>query len=151
MGSTGAGSDYRHLNGSATTPQEVHMLKILIADESREFRKFIRRVSEAEQDLEVAGEATIGPELLTLARQLKPDVALVDVALSGMGGLEGARRIKLELPDTRVILLSLVDESAVRDAAMRYGADAFLSKGAPISEILTQIRGRRSKAFTGGA
>ncbi|HEV2222655.1 MAG TPA: response regulator transcription factor [Candidatus Acidoferrales bacterium] len=127
------------------------MLKILIADESREFRKFIRRVSEAEQDLEVAGEATSGPELLTLARQLKPDVALVDVALSGMGGLEEARRIKLELPDTRVILLSLVDESAVRDAAMRYGADAFLSTGAPISEILTQIRGRRSKAFTGGA
>ena len=84
-------------------------------------------------------------------RQLKPDVALVDVALSGMGGLEGARKIKLELPDTRVILLSLVDESAVRDAAMRYGADAFLSKSAPISEILTQIRGRRSKAFTGGA
>jgi DNA-binding NarL/FixJ family response regulator len=151
MGSTGAGCDYRNLNGSATKPQEVHMLKILIADESREFRKFIRRVSEAEQDLEVAGEATSGPELLTLARQFKPDVALVDVALSGMGGLEGARRIKLELPDTRVILLSLVDESAVRDAAMRYGADAFLSKGAPISEILTQIRGRRSKAFTGDA
>ena len=65
------------------------MLKILIADESREFRKFIRRVSEAEQDLEVTGEAISGPELLTLARHLKPDVALVDIASSGMGGLEG--------------------------------------------------------------
>ena len=127
------------------------MFKILIADESREFRKFIRRLSESETDLEVVGEATGGPELLTLARQLKPDVALVDFALSGMGGLEGARRIKEELPGTRVILLSLVDETAVRDAAMRYGADAFLNKGAPISEMFKQIRGQKMKAFTGGS
>ena len=126
------------------------MLRILIADESREFRKFIRRLSESEIDLEVVGEATSGPELLTLARELKPDVALVDFALSGMGGLEGARRIKEDLPATRVILLSLVDEAAVRDAAVRYGADAFLNKDAPISEMFKQIRGQRSKSFAGG-
>lgn len=129
----------------------MHILKMLIADESREFRKFLRRVSGAEQDLEVVGEATNGPELLTLAQRLKPDVALVDIALSGMGGLEGARRIKVELPNTRVILLSLVDEAAARDAAMRYGVDAFLTKGAPISEILTLIRERKSKTFRAGA
>jgi len=127
------------------------MLRILIADENREFRKFVRRISEPEPDLAVIGEATSGPELLMLAQQLKPDVALVDIALSGMGGLDGAKRIKTELPETRVILLSLVDEATVRDAAMRYGADAFLNKGAPISEMFTQIRARKSRGVAGRA
>jgi two-component system response regulator DesR len=127
------------------------MTKILIADESREFRKFLRRVSEIEKDLEVVGEATSASELLVSARQFTPDVVLVDVALSGMGGLEGARRIKSELPGTRVILLSVVDELAVRDAAAKYGADALLNKGAPISEIFALIREQKSKAVKGCA
>jgi DNA-binding NarL/FixJ family response regulator len=129
-------------NGVAAVMKKAPVLKILLADESREFRKFIRRLSEVEWDIEVVGEAANGHELLPLVRQLKPDVVLADIALSGMEGLEGARRIKAEMPRTRVILLSVVDEDALRIAAAKYGADGFLLKGAPIVEIFSRIRGK---------
>jgi DNA-binding NarL/FixJ family response regulator len=117
-------------------------LKILLADESREFRKFIRRLSEPEVDLEVVGEASSGQELVPLARRLKPNVVVLDIALSGIEGLQGARSIKAELPETRIVLLSVVDEPALRDAAQRYGADVFVSKDAQISDIFSYIRGK---------
>ena len=129
-------------NGVAAVMKKAPVLKVLLADESREFRKFIRRLSEVEWDIEVVGEAANGHELLPLARQLKPDVVLADIALSGMEGLEGARRIKVEMPHTRVILLSVVDEDALRVAAAKYGADGFLLKDAPIAEIFSRIRGK---------
>ena len=118
------------------------MLKIHLVDESREFRKSISWPCEVEWDIEVDGEAANGHELLPLARQLKPDVAMADIALSGMEGLEGARRIKVEIARTRVILLSVVDEDALRVAAAEYGADSFLLKAAPIAEIFSNIRGK---------
>ncbi|HEV2489091.1 MAG TPA: response regulator transcription factor [Candidatus Acidoferrales bacterium] len=129
-------------SGVAAVTKKVPLLKVLLADESREFRTFIRRLSEVEWDIEVVGEATNGHELLPLVRQLRPDVVLADIALSGMEGLEGARRIKAETPATRVILLSVVDEPALRVAAAKYGADVFLPKDAPISEIFSRIRGK---------
>lgn len=125
-------------------------LGVLIADESREFRKFMRRQFEAETDFEVVGEVLSGSELLPLARQLKPDVVLVDIALSGMAGLEGARRIKSEMPSALVIFLSVVDEEALREAAARYGADDFLTKGLPISEMFSQIRRRAAREVRRG-
>jgi two-component system, NarL family, nitrate/nitrite response regulator NarL len=122
-------------------------MRILIADESRDFRKFIRRRFEPQSDFEVIGEALSGSELLPLVRQLKPDIVLVDIAFSGMAGLEGTRRIKVEMPSTRVIFLSVVDEEALRDAAARYGADDFLTKDLPISEMFSHIRRRTAKTM----
>ncbi|MGB6875148.1 MAG: response regulator transcription factor [Candidatus Acidiferrales bacterium] len=130
--------------------EKVRVLRILIADESREFRKFIRRQFEAEADFDVIGEVLSGSDLLPQVRQLKPDVVLVDIALSGMAGLEGTRRLKAEIPSTRVIFLSIVDEEALRDAAARYGADDFLTKGLPISEMFAHIRRRAAKAMPRG-
>lgn len=134
--------------GLAVAMKSSSNLKILLADESREFRKFIRRLSEVEWDIEVVGEVANGHELLPLVRQLKPDVVVADIALSGMEGLEGTRRIKAELPQTKVILLSVVDVYALRAAARKYGADAFLRKDAPIAEIFSHIRGRPSAQTT---
>lgn len=125
--------------------RKAHAARILIADESREFRKFIRRQFEANGEFEVAGEVLSGNEFLPLARELRPDVVLVDIALSGMAGLEGARNIKAEIPSTKVIFLSVVDEQVLRDAAGRYGADDFLSKDSPISEMFSHIRAARRK------
>lgn len=129
-------------DGAATVVKKLPVFKVLVADESREFRKFIRRLSEGESDIEVVGEAASGHELLPLVLRFRPDVVLADIALSGMEGLEGARCIKAELPRTRVILLSVVDENALRLAAAKYGADGFLLKDAPIASIFSQIRGK---------
>lgn len=129
---------------------KARALRILIADEARGFRKFIRRRFEADGEFEVVGEVLSGNELLPLARELRPDVVVVDIALSGMAGLEGTRRIKAEMPSTRVIFLSVIDEEALREAAGRYGADDFLSKDVPISELLSHIRRGVPNAFWKG-
>lgn len=125
-------------------------VKILIADESRQFRKFIRRRFDSEADFEVVGEVLSGNELLPLSRQLRPDVILVDIALSGMAGLEGARRIKSEMPSTAVVFLSVVEEDALREAAVRYGADDFLTKDVLIPELFSRVRRCAAKTPPGG-
>ena len=129
-------------NAVVAVMKTAPVLRILLADESREFRKSISWPSEVEWDIEVVGEAANGHELLPLACQLTPDVAMAGIALSGMEGLEGARRIKVEMARTRVILLPAVDEDALRVAAAEYGADSFLLKAAPIAEIFSNIRGK---------
>jgi DNA-binding NarL/FixJ family response regulator len=125
-------------------------LRILIADESRQFRKFIRRRFDSEAGFEVVGEVLSGSDLLPLSKQLRPDVVLVDIALSGMAGLEEARRIKSEMPSTAVVFLSLVEEDALREAATRYGADDFLTKDVLISELFSRVRRCAAKSMPEG-
>lgn len=127
-----------------------YILKVLIADESRQFRKFIRRRFDSESDFEVVGEVLGGSEFLPFCRQFKPDVVLVDIALSGMAGLEGARRIKSEMPSIAVIFLSVFEEEALREAACRYGADDFLTKDVQISELFSRVRRCAARVMPGG-
>ena len=114
--------------------------KILIADANQGFRGFMRHLLEKNQDLALVTEAADGEGAVSVARHLKPQVVLVDIDLPKAGGLETTRRIKAELPQTRVILLSAVDGNVYRDAAKSCGADAFLLKGVPVSEVLSVIR-----------
>lgn len=114
-------------------------MKILLADDER-FRRFVRPILEREKDLKVVGVAVDAEEVARLTRQLKPDVVLMDIDLPGVDGLTAVRHIKASLPATKIIMLSAVDGEAYRKAAANSGADAFLPKSAPISEILSVIR-----------
>src|SRR5437899_12856191 len=105
------------------------MLKVLIADDSPAFRAFLHHILEMERDLRVVGEAADGEEAVQHARELKPDVVLIDIDLLGPDGLQAARRIKASMPTTRVIMLTGVDGKAYRVAAFRHGADLLLPKG----------------------
>src|SRR5437870_5633600 len=115
-------------------------MRVLIADESPSFRAFLRHILELECDLSVVGEVADGKEAVQHARELKPDVVLMDIDLPSPDGLQAARHIKASLPATRVIMLSRVDGEAYRVAAFRHGADLFLPKGAPVWEIVSLIR-----------
>jgi DNA-binding NarL/FixJ family response regulator len=98
----------------------------------------------------VVGEAADAEEVVRLAQQLKPDVVLMDIDLPGLDSLEAIRRVKASLPATKIIMLSAVDGETYSKAAEKSGADIFLSKSAPISEILSVIRhGRSAKAAPG--
>ncbi len=127
-------------------PREVkdRRLKVLIADAGHSYRKFLKHVLESTGDLKVVGEAADREEVVRLAHQLKPDVVLMDINLQGTDAFDVTWRIKARLPETKVIMLSVLDGETYRKAAAKCGADAFLFKSAEISELLSVIRWGRS-------
>jgi pilus assembly protein CpaE len=113
-------------------------VRVLIVDDNNEYRKYLRRVLSAQEDLIVENEAADGEDAILLAQQLKPDVILMDFNLPGIDGLNATRRIKEQLARTAVIILS--NDESCRDSAVSFGADAFLSKSSSLSEILAVVR-----------
>jgi DNA-binding NarL/FixJ family response regulator len=116
-------------------------MKVLIADNDKEYRTFMGRILKMNAGLRVVAEAGDGEEAVRLSRQFKPDLVLMDIDMPGLDGLQATRRLKAELPQTRVIILSGATGRAYSEAAARHGAEAFLPKNAPISEILSAIHG----------
>ncbi|KUK26564.1 MAG: Two component transcriptional regulator, LuxR family [Acetothermia bacterium 64_32] len=104
--------------------------------------------------VEVVGQAQGGSRALRLIRDLQPDVAVVDVALPGLSGIELCRRIRRRLPQVKVVLISMFDEPAWRAEAGRAGAAAYLLKGDPperiVDAVLRAARGEVLLPRTGG-
>ncbi|HSC72382.1 MAG TPA: response regulator transcription factor [Candidatus Methylomirabilis sp.] len=113
---------------------------ILIVDDNQGIRNILTRILQKGQEFSVVGEAEDGSEALELARALSPDLILMDLAMPRVNGLEATRRIKVERPGTKVIILTRYEEDAYRQAATQSGADAFLSKGTRLAELLATIR-----------
>jgi Response regulator containing a CheY-like receiver domain and an HTH DNA-binding domain len=89
--------------------------------------------------IEVVGEAANGQEALELARQLKPDVIVMDISMPYMDGIETTRQIKAELPEVRVLGLSMFDDDQAAHSMRLAGAEAFVSKTASSAEVLKAI------------
>ena len=106
-------------------------VRVLIADDDNVYRSYVRRMLETGADMNVVAEAVDGEEAVTLSRLLKPDLVLMDLDLPRLDGLQATRRLKAEVPKTRVIMLSTGGDETCRRAAEKYGADAFLPR-API-------------------
>ena len=115
-------------------------VRVLIADDDNVYRSYVRRMLETGADMNVVAEAVDGEEAVTLSRLLKPDLVLMDLDLPRLHGLQATRRLKAEVPKTRVIILSTVGDETCRRAAEKYGADAFLPKGTDIARLLSLIR-----------
>jgi len=113
---------------------------ILIVDDNSGVRNVLTRILQKGREFSVVGEAEDGSEALELARALSPDLILMDLAMPRVNGLEATRKIKVERPGTKVIILTRYDEGAYRQAATQSGADAFLPKGTRLAELLATIR-----------
>lgn len=114
---------------------------ILIADHEQSFRGFLRRTLARDPIFEMVAEATDGLEASVLAEVHKPDIIIMDMDMPLGDGLEATRRIRSRLPGAKLISLSLLGDEAHRRAAMASGADVFFPKGAPVSNIVSWIRG----------
>jgi NarL family two-component system response regulator LiaR len=115
-------------------------IKILIADDHAFVREGTRRILEQEPDLEVVAEAGDGEEAVRLASDLKPDVAIVDVAMPKLDGIEATRRIKALCPAVAVLVLSAYDDDQFVFGLLEAGAAGYLLKSVRGYEIVDAIR-----------
>jgi DNA-binding NarL/FixJ family response regulator len=110
-------------------------LRILIADDHTLVRAGLVTLMARMQDMEVVGEAGDGREALKLVRDLQPDIALMDIAMPGLNGLEAAERIHNEAPKTKVIILSMHANEEYVAQALKAGASGYLLKDAATTEL----------------
>jgi DNA-binding NarL/FixJ family response regulator len=118
------------------------MIRILIADDQALVRAGFRMILEAEEDLEVVGEATDGQEAVDMVRQLSPDVVLMDIRMPNLDGLEATRQV-VQLGDgepARVLMLTTFDLNEYVYEALRAGASGFLLKDVPAEQLVAGIR-----------
>ena len=115
-------------------------IRIIIADDHEISRIGIRRLVSGASDIEVLAEAANGSQTIDLTRSLKPDVILMDVLMPQVSGIEAAQRIKSDMKDTYVIMLSSADDQTSIERAMYAGADGYLSKEVTSEELVEAIR-----------
>jgi two-component system, NarL family, response regulator LiaR len=120
-------------------------ISVLITDDHAVVRQGLRMFLSRDPDLLVIGEASNGQEALQLARELKPDVVLMDLLMPVMDGIEATQAIRDELPEVEVIALTSVLEDASVTGAVRAGATGYLLKDTDSEELRRAI-----KAATGG-
>jgi DNA-binding NarL/FixJ family response regulator len=113
---------------------------LLLVDDNAPFRLLMWEIVAAEPDLHVVGEAADGAEAIRLTQELRPDIVLLDLVMPGVNGLEVLRWIKAERPEIKVIIVTVHDEDAYRQAVEASGADAFLLKKTLRTDLLPTIQ-----------
>ncbi len=116
-------------------------LGVLIVDDQALVRAGFRMILEAEEDVEVVGEAADGLEAVAAAQRLKPDVVLMDVRMPEMDGIEATRRLLADSGmSAKVVMLTTFDMDEYVYAALRAGASGFLLKDVPPEQLVAGIR-----------
>ncbi|MFH2053000.1 MAG: response regulator transcription factor [bacterium] len=114
-------------------------IRLLLADDHRIFRDGLRPLLDGRNDLEIVGEADNGLAALDLCRSCRPDVAVLDISMPGMNGIEVARTLAREQPDVRVIILSMHSDRRFVQEALRAGARGYVLKDAGFDELLAGV------------
>lgn len=118
----------------------MDMVRVLIADDHPVFRFGLRALLSAEPGIEVVGEATTGEEAVELMETLHPDIALMDINMPGISGIEATRRITRANPQAGILVLTMFEDDDSVFAAMRAGARGYLLKGTAADDTIRAIR-----------
>ncbi len=125
-------------------------ITVLIADDHTVLRKGLKLLLDFEEDIEVVAEAADGREALRLAKKLKPDVVVMDIAMPVLGGVEATRQICRELSSTHVLVVSAAPDEAQIKQALEAGARAFVAKQTSLTNVPAAIREiHRGNTFVG--
>ena len=115
-------------------------VRVLLVDDQELIRYGLRLVLEAEPDIEVIAEASDGDEALRAARRHAPDVVLMDVRMPGMDGIEATKQMTIDLPSTRVLVLTTYNRDEFAFGALQAGAAGFLLKNTRPAELVAAVR-----------
>jgi len=118
-------------------------LRILIAEDQALIRRGTSVLLSMEPDMEVVGQACDGIEAVTMARELRPDIVLMDLHMPRLGGVAATREIRQNLPDTQVLVLTTLNDDETVFEAVRAGAHGYLLKDVTEQELLETIRALR--------
>jgi len=114
-------------------------VRIVVADDHGVLRAGLAALLSAEPGFEVVGEAASGDAAVRVAVERRPDLVLLDVSMPGLGGLEATKLLKAKLPGTRVLILTMHEESALVREAIAAGASGYIVKRAIDSELINAI------------
>jgi len=127
-------------------------IRIMVADDNRQFRAGIRAMLRRETELELVSEVATGAEAIGAAEALQPDIILMDLHMPEVNGIEATRRILETSPHIRILVLTMFEDDDSVFAALRVGARGYLLKGADKAEIMRAIQAvERGEAIFGPA
>ncbi len=126
---------------SAGRPADVSRpaSRVLVVDDTSSIRAELRALLE-DAGLTVVGEASHGAEGVTLARELRPDVVVMDIRMPILDGIAATGYITRDLPETRVVVFSVYDDQDLEEAARAAGASSFLTKGVSPAAVAAAVR-----------
>jgi two-component system response regulator NreC len=115
-------------------------IRVLLADDHAVLRAGLRLLLNSQDDMEVVGEAATGAQAVAQARQLHPDIVLLDITMSGADGLEAVREIKGDNPNTKVLALTMHDDESYLRHVLEAGGAGYVLKRSADTELLSAIR-----------
>lgn len=118
---------------------KLRSVRILIADDHPIIRKHVRRILEEQPCFQVCGEAYDGARAIEETQRLKPDVVVLNVSMPVLNGMDAGRRIKAELPETAIVILSTNADKRFVEEARKIGARAYVAKTRAAEALVTAI------------
>ncbi len=116
------------------------MIRVLLAEDQSMVREALAALLGLEDDIDVVAQVSRGDEVLAAARDHRVDVALLDIEMPGISGIEAAARLRTGLPHVKVVIVTTFGRPGYLRRAMEYGADAFLVKDAPAARLADAVR-----------
>ena len=116
------------------------MIRVIIADEHSVFREGLKHILKRAKDIDCVGVAEDGIEALRLAKELRPDIVILDISLPKLEGTKAAKQIKSACPGTRILLLTHCYQPHCIESSILAGVDGYLLKNAPHNQLINAIR-----------
>lgn len=115
-------------------------IKVIVVDDHDLVRVGIAKMLAEVEGIDVAAEASSGEEAIQLARNLTPDVILMDVKMPGIGGIEATKKLARQCPESKVVAVSALDDNPFPSRLLKAGAVGYITKGAELTEVVTAIK-----------
>lgn len=120
--------------------EQAQPIRVLVADHSPLFRLGIRKLLEQQENVELVSEVGTGEEATQKTRELHPNVVIMDIRMPEMGGIEATRRIKQEMPEVGIVMVSTVDDESDIFEAIRAGANGYIMKDEDPAMLVRAVR-----------